>query len=219
MEFFSRYRTRTFRGAFSGTFRTTFRRTFSGTLSPQGGFTLLELIVVLVVIGILSAIAMPRMNVSSYRMDAAMRGIQSALQQAQRNAVQSQNTVIVSFDTARHEIRLVTDLNGTNQPDDGEPVRLFPIDDAAQFGATVHDETGVVQPAVSGTRISTSSDGLPTVYFRRSGSVSSTFKILIRSRTDRGGGPEHRLLKVSQATGRVELMRHGSEGRWHIVRY
>lgn len=187
--------------------------------SRQGGFTLLELIVVLVVIGIVSAIAIPRMNASTYRMDAAMRGIQASLQQAQRSAVQSQNTVIVSFDTAGHQIRLVTDLNGNNELDDGEPVRWFPIDEAAQFGATVHDETGVIQPALSGSRISTSSDGLPTVYFRRSGSVSSNFKILIRSRIDRGGGLEHRLLKVSQATGRVELMRHGLEDRWHVVRY
>ena len=48
------------------------------------GFTLLELIVVLIMVGIIAGMAVPRMNYEKYRADAAMRTVRTVLQGAQR---------------------------------------------------------------------------------------------------------------------------------------
>ncbi|MGI8546035.1 MAG: pilus assembly FimT family protein, partial [Gemmatimonadaceae bacterium] len=101
--------------------------------SGRAGFTLIEVLIVLTLIGIVSALAIPRIRLSSYNADAGMRTVQSALQQAQRNAIVRQTDVMVSFDTVGRRIRTVFDLNNNHTVDSGEEVHWRPLEDSARF--------------------------------------------------------------------------------------
>ena len=87
---------------------------------PTPGFTLAEIMIVLVMVGVLMAIAAPRVDFTRYRVDAAVQNLRSVLMQAQRTALLRQFDVVVSIDTAHQALKTAEDLNndGIIQPDE-----------------------------------------------------------------------------------------------------
>ncbi len=73
------------------------------------GFTLPELALVLIIIGVLAAIAVPRFgnSIARQRVEAAARRVQVDISLARRNAKVSTTSQTVSFDTAKNSYRLV----------------------------------------------------------------------------------------------------------------
>jgi prepilin-type N-terminal cleavage/methylation domain-containing protein len=81
-------------------FSMTKRRT-NQTISPNPGFTLPEVIIVIVIIGILSAIAIPSWLtfINRQRLNKATNAVVSAIQDAQQKAKNTKQTYMVSFQT------------------------------------------------------------------------------------------------------------------------
>ena len=72
------------------------------------------MIMVVVIIGIMAKVAIPRFNIDKYRADAAGRLARMLLQEAQRNAITRQSNVIVSFDPTYNKFRVVQDYNNND---------------------------------------------------------------------------------------------------------
>ena len=96
------------------------RITSTSTGAGRSGITLLEVLTVMVVIGIVAAIGLPRLDYSRYRADAAVQVVRGTLQQSQRNAIQRQHDIIVSFDVPGRRVRVLEDLNNNRQRDGNE---------------------------------------------------------------------------------------------------
>src|SRR5262245_11275020 len=75
------------------------------------GFTVLELMVVVTIVSVLMAIALPRVDFGRYKADGRVQIVRKALQQAQRSSLVRQHDVIVSFDTAGSRMRVALDAN------------------------------------------------------------------------------------------------------------
>lgn len=109
--------------------------------TPQGGFTLIELVVVIVILGILAAFAIPRfVNISTQARESAMRGLAGSLRSASALA---------------HGLALAqgqTAATGTIQME-GQNITLafgYPTADAAGIGMTVANLDGFTT-ATAGT--------------------------------------------------------------------
>lgn len=173
--------------------------------SVRSGFTLIELMIVISVMAIVGAMALPRLRISGYRADAAMTTLQTVLQQAQRSAIVSQTDVMVSFDTAGERVRVVVDANGNRAYDVGEDVRWHALEEGARFATPPSGVQTTGGAPVAGSAIVTR-DGYPTVFYQRDGAVSSELELFVRSA--RPSLADFRALHVRQATGRVREYRY-----------
>ncbi len=174
----------------------------TGPATDRRGLTLLELLIVLVMVGILSGIAIYRLDWTRYRGDSVARGVMAELAQAQRLAVSLQNDVRISLpDTRRMQIHEDTDNNGAVSG--SERVRIVPLDDQFTFSkGTAADTPSPADPTT-----------LTTLVFRRDGSANrgGTFYI-----AGPGGDPacKHcRALTIARATGRVVMYTYAT-GSW-----
>jgi prepilin-type N-terminal cleavage/methylation domain-containing protein len=176
----------------------------------EKGFSLFELLVVMVIISILAAITLPRVNLHQFRIDAGVRVVQSALQQGARFAVQRQHDVYVSFDIPGKRIVVVDDVNNSGTADGGERVQWHPLEDGVRFAVPPSSIGGNAVAAVAGTNLKTI-NGLPTIIYRRDGAASTDLQVYITStRPDAG---DFKALTVTRSTGHVDYYRY-TAGSW-----
>ncbi len=184
-----------------------------GRRSNEEGFTIIEVIIVAVVIGLLAAIAIPNIDLSRYRIDNAMRSVGTSLQAAQRRAVTRQHDVIVLIDATASTIRVHEDVNNNQTHDTGELIRAFPMGDQVLVGLGNAPPHPIGAGPVTFTK---QVDGVPAVTFHRNGSASELGGVYLTSRraVNTGAHPDDtRLLEVERATGRVSWWRYLA-GSW-----
>ena len=189
-------------------------KTIHSALRPA--FTLLELMVVLVLAGVMLAVAIPRIDTSKYKADAVVQIVRTTMQSASRTAV-TQHDVIVSFDTVGQRIRVVNDLNNNGVVDPGERFSFRGLDQGILFAdPSVAGVSGTtVSAPVSGTAIATL-DGMPTLTFHRDGSVSSDAEIYVSIPAH--GPAMYRAMVLTQATGRCDWYRlNTSTNKWVVA--
>ncbi len=163
------------------------------------------------VIGIVAAMAIPRIDVSKFRVDAASRGVRGALQLAQRTAIVRQHDVIVSFDQTHQRVRTLDDRNNNGVADPGERVRWTPLQEGAHFSAPPLTLSGAAVAPLIGSAFATRDD-MPSIVFHANGAGSTDAEIYLTS--DRNV-PEHfRGITVVQSTGRTDAFRF-RDGVWH----
>jgi prepilin-type N-terminal cleavage/methylation domain-containing protein len=170
------------------------------------GFTIIELAVVLIMVGIIAGMAMPRLNYERYRAEAAARVTRAVLQTSQRQAIMRQTNMLIVFWIAGRRMFIIEDANNNYQFDAGERLRVRPLEEGAQFAMPTQPVPGSPAPPspVSGPGLKTVW-GLPAIAFLRDGASSSDANIYVCSAKCI---PENqRALILTQASGRTESWR------------
>lgn len=175
------------------------------------GFTLIEIVMVMAVIGLLAALAIPKINFQSYRVNGAVRGLNGLMSRAQRIAVTNQANVNVLFDVSDNGVRIHEDDNNNNVIDPGERVRRYPLGEGIVYGLGGAPVRQYGAPVSFTRRLS----GVQEVIFRRDGSASENGGIYVTTTgaaTSARPG-DARSLEVIRATGRTEWYRY-SGSQW-----
>ena len=169
-------------------------------MTARRGVTLIEMMIVVVLLDLVSALALPKLNLAQFRTDNSVRAVRTTLQTAQRLAITRQYDVIVSFDTVNQRIRVVEDLNNNYTADAGERVSWTPLDQGVRFATPATGLNGAVATSVVGTNV-LSVNSMPRVVFLRSGSASSYIEVYLTAAGNEGA--EWRGVQVTQSTGRT----------------
>ena len=164
--------------------------------------TLLELMMVIAVIGILSAVALSKLDWKRYQADAAGRGAMAELATAQRVALSLQTNVLVSFpDSSRMQVAEDANDNGTLNA--GERVRYIVLDNNFYFGkANAPDVPSPETPAT-----------FSTMMFHRDGSADKSATLYLHGPGNDPNCRHCRAVSINRATGRVVWYSYAS-GNW-----
>lgn len=168
------------------------------------GYTLVELLTACALLGVLGAVAYPRLDTARLDADGAAHEVRVALQLAQRLAITQQATVVVGIDSATRRLRLLEDLNGNARSDAGERITWRALPTHTAFATPPSRVAGGAAPGAI-VQLAEVVDGLPSVVFRRDGSASAPGELYLTAR--RHGVREWRAVQLVQATGRVEWWR------------
>jgi prepilin-type N-terminal cleavage/methylation domain-containing protein len=176
-------------------------------VSKNRGFTIIELVIVLTIIGLVTAIAAPNIDLGRYRLDTALQGIGSTIMLAQRAAVTRQHNIVVRFDVPNQAIFVHYDGDNDGALDTGERERRYPLGDQVIFGTAGAPAHGI------GASVVTFTDpirALPSVTFHRNGSASQAGGFyLAAARSAAGGKPtDARVMELERSTGRVSWYRY-----------
>jgi prepilin-type N-terminal cleavage/methylation domain-containing protein len=179
----------------------------SATRTPRGGFTVMEMLIVVTLVAIVTAMVMPKVNYTAYRVDVGARSIRVALQRAQAYAVSSQHNMLVAVDAPNGKLYVVEDVNNNLAADPGERVTSVPLQDGVVFAEPSTTWAGAPAPtgAITGsalTPITVNGTSLPGFVFRCDGAASTEVQIYISSL--RGLITDSRGVNVTQATGRAD---------------
>ena len=178
----------------------------------RNGFTLIEVLIVLVIVSTLLTLSVPRLNLSRFKDDGAVQVLRSTLQLAQRAALTQQHDVLVSFDTSRQQMRVVLDINNDDKfsPGIGERATFRPMPDGAQFKRPPIGVNGPVTGSITGGTVRLV-DQMPTVVFHRDGAASGNTEIYFQGKA--GAKSDFRAIVLTQATGRSDWYRYNGS-KW-----
>jgi prepilin-type N-terminal cleavage/methylation domain-containing protein len=186
------------------------------TRLDRAGLTLLEVLTVIVLIGIVAAIGLPRIDFAGAKANAAARALSLAMSRAQREAVTLQSDVWVAVDSAGRALVVHEDRNNDGLVQPGERVTTVALDEGVVFGTSGAPPLPMGAGTVSFTR---THNGLPAVVFHRDGSASESggFYLTTVKHLAAGKPTGTRAVTVAQATGRPLWWSYGS-GTWVSAR-
>jgi prepilin-type N-terminal cleavage/methylation domain-containing protein len=161
---------------------------------PRSGFSLIEMLIVVIMIGILAGMAVSRLDWNRYRADSVARGLMADISTAQRTAVSLQSDVRVTVLDNRR-LRIHEDLDNDGAIDGGERVTYSPLE--YNFVIGKGSASNVPSPA-DPTDLAT-----VTLVFRRDGTASRSGTYYIRSGLPDADCKYCRAIAVARATGRT----------------
>jgi len=171
--------------------------------SRRSGFTLVEIILVIVLIGAVASFAIPKLNWSAYRVNGAARAVTALLGRAQRMAVTDQYNVNVLFDVANNAIKIHEDANDDNAIQPTERVRSYPLGEGVVFGLGGAPTRTYTPAPISFTK---TQNGVLEIIFRRDGSASENGGFYITSTVAANAArpKDARAIEVTRSTGRAD---------------
>jgi prepilin-type N-terminal cleavage/methylation domain-containing protein len=181
-------------------------------VTERRGFSMVELLSVIVIMGLLTAIALPKANIASYQANSGAQVVSSALSYAQRQAISRQADTRVAFDVPNNRLRIHEDRNNDNIIDAGERVTFANLPEGITFGRG----TAAARAMGGGLVTFTRAQGiLPVLIFRRDGTASEDGGVYITTiaglSVDRTA--DVRAVEISRATGRVSWFSYAT-GVW-----
>jgi len=186
-----------------------------GAAPSAAGFTLVELVVVVLMAAVVAGIAIPSINVARFRVEGTAMEVTSTLAAAQRLAVLRGHNVAVGLDDPGNRLRVHLDQNNDGVIQPGESVRWVTLTEGVRFGL------GGAEPRAGAAGVSLFSfnriqGDLPTLLFHRNGSASEEGVLYLTSGRSRVSGAfpkETRAVEVDRATGRVRCFSFAT-GTW-----
>jgi prepilin-type N-terminal cleavage/methylation domain-containing protein len=172
--------------------------------SSRPGFSIIELVIVLIMVSLIAGMAVPRLNYEKFRADAAMRTVRTIMQGAQRSAIMRQTNVVVGFDEPGKQIQILEDTDNDCVLDSGERLSKRPLEEGTQFKPPPLPFGASAPNGVNGTALCTM-NGLPAIQFLRDGATSTDLEVYVTS--SRGSKTDFRLILVTQASGRSDAYR------------
>jgi prepilin-type N-terminal cleavage/methylation domain-containing protein len=181
-------------------------------LTGRGGFSLIEVLSVIVIMGLLTAIAIPKAGISSYQANSGAQVVSTALSYAQRQAISRQADTRVAFDLANNRMRIHEDRNNDNIIDAGERVTFSNLPEGLTFGRGTAAARAMGGEVVTFTR---AQGILPVLVFHRNGTASEDGGVYISTiaglSIDRTA--DVRAVEISRATGRSTWFSYAT-GAW-----
>lgn len=163
--------------------------------ATQRGFTLIEMLIIIVIISILAALGLPRLDFMRYRVNADARNVMMTMAYAERLAVSLQHNVQVTIDPVNRQIRVLEDKNDDGSYTINERIRGFSVNDGVVF-----DQNGVANlPAPAATNI------LTQITFWRDGSANTSGVIYLNTTRGvaKGTNEDARGIDIVRSTGRA----------------
>lgn len=176
------------------------------------GFTLVEILFVIALIGLVAGFAVTRVSFWGYRMDANIRLMQNAIIGAQQTAITRNVAVQVMFDANNHRLRILQDYNNNGVMDATDTVRYRPLADGAQFQSPPNTIDGVAAAYMTGSGVVETGNPMQlAIRIGPNGSLSGDAVVYI-------GSPRHlpedfRALTIVGATARTGFWSRGG-GSW-----
>src|SRR5665213_1297669 len=179
------------------------------------GWTMIEMSIVLALVAVLVAIALPNIDFSRYRMGANARTVQNQFIAQQLNAIAKNMPMIATIVYDQGHLTITEDANSNGHADATEYTYNRALVEGAQFitppvtidGATPYYATGPGLTYLNQTYL------YPTVTFYPNGSTSGDVVIYIGSTS--GRLQDMRALQITGATSHVKFYRMMSDGTWH----
>ena len=186
-------------------------RRFRTVMTPRAfrrrAFTLIEILMVLALIGIVGGWAVSRVNLSSYRLDAAVRMLQNLVIGAQQTAITRNVEVTLRFDRTDHRVETRFVVDGT------EIVTSRALPEGARFLIPTVGIDGDASDFVGGV----GADGSPGVTFSRDVRIAPngtlTGDVVVYVGTAAARPNDQRAVAIIGATTRTAVWSHGS-GAW-----
>lgn len=173
--------------------------------TPTSGFSLVELLLVVAVVGILAMLVLPKVRLDNSRVDTAARTLTMALMVAQREAASRQHNVLLVFDTTASTVTTVWDANNNGRPDGGEKTRPFLLAEHVVLGRPAR--VAALGTATLGVpMMQTTAGGKPMLILQRNGSVDRSVTLYLTTSAALAGSPnvEARAVTIARATARPE---------------
>lgn len=188
-------------------------------MRTQRGFTTAELLIVITIVSIASAILLAHVDYTSYRLDAAARSLRTTMQRAQSAAVTSQHNELMAFDVVNQRVYVIDDVNNNLAVDPGERITSATFQDGVVFGSPPDTWVGAPVPtaalnASALATVSVNGTTLPAIIFRADGAASADAQIYLTS--IRGLSTDFRGVSLIQTTGRSDWYKR-STGTWALA--
>jgi Tfp pilus assembly protein FimT len=183
----------------------------------RGGWTVIEMSIVVAVIVLLAAVALTNIDFNRYRMDSNARTVQNQFIAQQINAIQKNMPMIVTIVYDQGHLTITEDANSNGVADPTEYTYNRTLVEGAQFvippvtvdSATPYYATGPGLTYLNQTYLD------PTVTFYPNGSTSGDVVIYIGSTS--GRLTDMRALQITGATSKVKFYRMASDGTWRLA--
>ena len=180
-------------------------------LQSRNGFTLIEILIVITMIAIILAIAVPRLNVARIRSKSAVISMGTTMLALQREAISKQHNILVVIDQTKPLLQIVYDSSDNVTLDNGERERPIPLGQGIVFGKPA----GVTARSFGGNAVNFTttegSSGLPTIVLYRNGSAKEYGGLYVSTAQAMAGAPNHQgetwAMEIVRATGRPEWYR------------